>query len=246
MQRNYDRFSKKICLITGAGSGIGRSTSIQLGKEGGIVIVVDNNEETGEETAKIITASGGQAIFIKADVSLSSEVQTVINFAINNWKKIDVVVNCAGVMIFKSVIEHSEEEWERVINVNLRSVFLFCKYTLPYINGGAIVNVASVHAHQTHANVSSYAASKGGIEAFTRALSCEFDPSKVRVNCIAPGGVDTPLFWSNPLIKSMNPEDVQCVQPDDIANIICFLASDEAASIHGTTLFADKGLLAAL
>jgi len=113
-------------------------------------------------------------------------------------------------------------------------------------HGAAIVNVSSVHAHATEPNVSHYAASKGGIEAFTRALSREHDPARVRVNCVAPGGVDTPMFWTNPAVQAMRPEERVYAQPEQIAAVICFLASEEAGAINGATVVADKGVLAAL
>lgn len=228
------------------GSGIGRATCKQLAVERGKVVVIDNNELSGNETAQIINTAGGQALFIKADVSLSSDVQAAIETAIAKWRQIDILVNNAAVMTFKSITDLNDNEWDRVINVNLRSVFLFCKYSIPHIKQGAIVNVSSVHAHKTDANKTPYAASKGGMEAFTRALSCEYPSSKIRVNCVAPGGVNTPLLWQNPVIKAMNPSDVIYAEPEQIAAVICFLASDEASTINGTTLAADLGLLSAL
>lgn len=246
MEESRIRFRDKVCLVTGGGSGIGRATCKQLAAERGIVLIIDNNEKAGKETEKMISSSGGRALFCKADVSISVDVQATVRLAIDQWGKIDILVNNAGIMAFKSVVELHEEEWDRVINVNLRSYFLFCKYSLPHMQNGAIINVSSVHAHQTQANLSPYAASKGAIEAFTRALSREYSPSNIRVNCVAPGGVDTPLLWSNPVIKAMKPEDVQYAQPEEIASIICFLASAEASTINGTTIAADKGLLSAL
>jgi NAD(P)-dependent dehydrogenase (short-subunit alcohol dehydrogenase family) len=149
-------------------------------------------------------------------------------------------------MTFKRVVDLEVEEWDKVIAVNLRSVFLFCKYCLPHMENGVIVNVSSIHAHDTGGDVAPYATSKGGLEAFTRALSREYKPANIRVNCIAPGGVNTPMLWSNPTLKGMNPNDVLYSQPEQIAAVICFLASPEASPINGTTLIADMGLLAAL
>lgn len=240
------RFTDKVCLVTGGGSGIGRAACQQFAAEGGKVVIVDINEETGTETEKIITLKEGQSIFVKADIASSADVQAVVNTVINKWGKIDILVNNAAVMTFKRIIDLCDDEWDRVIAVNLRSVFLFCKYCLPHMKQGAIINVSSVHAHKTDVNVAPYAASKGAIEALTRALSCDFASSKVRVNCVAPGGVNTPLLWSNPTIKGMNPKDVLYSEPAEIAAAICFLASDEASSINGIVLLADRGALSAL
>jgi glucose 1-dehydrogenase len=139
----------------------------------------------------------------------------------------------------------ADEDWDKVLAVNLRSVFLFCKYGVPHMRAGSsIVNISSVHAHETTKNVVPYASSKGGMEAFTRGFSEELAPKKIRINCVAPGAVDTPMLWSNPNVKS-GAEKVQgsIGKPEDIAAAICFLASAEARFITGTTLVVDGGRL---
>ena len=240
------RFTNKVCLVTGGASGVGRATCKRFAAEGGVAVVVDVNEEGGTQTSQMIAETGGRAIFVKADVSVSPDVQAAVNKVVNQFGRIDVLVNNAATQTFKRVVDLEEDEWDRVIGVNLRAVFLFCKYSLPHMQNGVIVNVSSVHAHETGTNAAPYAASKGGIEAFTRALSREYEPANIRVNCVAPGGVNTPMLWSNPAIKRMNPDDVLYSEPEQIAAAICFLASSEASPINGTTLVADMGLLAAL
>ena len=240
------RFTNKVCLVTGGASGIGRATCERFGAEGGVAIVVDVDDEGGNQTADTITAAGGRAIFVKADVSVSADVQAVVKRVVNDFGRIDVLVNNAATQTFKRVVDLEEDEWDRVIAVNLRSVFLFCKYCLPHMENGVIVNVSSVHAHEAGTNVAPYASSKGGLEAFTRALSREYKPSNIRVNCVAPGGVNTPMLWTNPAIKGMNRDDVLYCEPEQIAAVICFLASAEASPINGTTVMADMGLLAEL
>ena len=143
------------------------------------------------------------------------------------------------------MVELDDEDWDKVLAVNLRSVFLFCKYAMPHMPpGGAIVNISSVHAHETTKNVVPYASSKGGMEAFTRGFSEELAPKKIRINCVAPGAVDTPMLWNNPNVKS-GAEMIQGAvgQPDDIAAAVCFLAAPEARFITGTTLVVDGGRL---
>jgi NAD(P)-dependent dehydrogenase (short-subunit alcohol dehydrogenase family) len=146
-------------------------------------------------------------------------------------------------MTFKKITDLSTEEWDMVMRVNLRSVFLFCKYCIPYMNKGAIVNISSVHAHETTANVVPYASSKGAMEAFIRGVSLEY-PDKLRINCIAPGAVDTPMLWNNPNVKS-GAEVVSGAigKPEELAAAICFMASEDASFINGTTLVVDGGRL---
>jgi NAD(P)-dependent dehydrogenase (short-subunit alcohol dehydrogenase family) len=207
--------------------------------------VVDLNEAHGNETVQAITQAGGESIFAKTNVADSPAVQAAIKVTLDKWGKVDVVVNDAAMMTFSPLVDTPEEDWERVMGVNLRSVFLFCKYAVPHMpEGGAIVNISSVHAHETTKNVVPYATSKGGMEAFTRGFSEELADRKIRINCIAPGAVNTPMLWNNPNVKS-GAEKVEGAigEPDDIAAAILFLAADEARFITGTTLVVDGGRL---
>lgn len=239
------RFKDKVCVVTGGGSGIGLAACERFATEGAKVMVVDLNEDHGNETVKIIRDAGGESIFAKADVSNPAEVQAAIKAAVDKWAKIDVIVNDAAMMTFTPILKLADEDWDKVMAVNLRSVFLFCKHGVPHMRaGGSIVNISSVHAHETTKNVVPYASSKGGMEAFTRGFSEELAPRKIRINCVAPGAVDTPMLWSNPNVKS-GAEKIQGAigKPADIAAAICFLASDEARFITGTTLVVDGGRL---
>lgn len=239
------RFKDKICLVTGGGSGIGRATCERFAQEGGRVVVVDLNEEHGNQTVHAIEGAGGQAIFVQADVGNPDDIKASINAAVTKWQRIDVVVNDAAMMTFKPITDLPDDDWDKVLDVNLRSVFLYCKYAVPHMPpGSAIVNVSSVHAHETTQNVIPYASSKGGMEAFTRGASEELALKKIRINCVAPGAVDTPMLWNNPNVKS-GVEKVKgsIGKPEDIAAAICFLAADEARFITGTTLVADGGRL---
>jgi glucose 1-dehydrogenase len=207
-------------------------------------VVIDNNEQHGNHAVAGITSAGGQAIFARADISHPDQVQSSVKAALAKWGRIDVLVNNAAMMTFKPIIDLDVTDWDKVMAVNLRSVFLYCKYCVPHMNHGTIVNVSSVHAHETTANVAPYAASKGGMEAFTRALSREVEAKKVRVNCVAPGAVDTPMLWANPNVKSGAEKITGAIgKPEDLAAAICFLASDEARYVNGTTLIVDGGRL---
>jgi glucose 1-dehydrogenase len=239
------RFKDKVCLVTGGGSGIGKAACMQFAHEGGKVVVVDLNEQHGNQTVQEITQAKEEAVFAKCDVGNPENVKAAVKMAVDKWGKIDVVVNDAAMMTFKPVVDLPEEDFDKVLNVNLRSVFLFCKYSVPHMpKGGAIVNISSVHAYETTKNVVPYATSKGGMEAFTRGFSEELAASKIRINCVAPGAVDTPMLWNNPNIKS-GVEKVQGAvgKPEDIAAAICFLASSEARFITGTNLTVDGGRL---
>jgi glucose 1-dehydrogenase len=238
------RFTDKVCLVTGAGSGIGRATALRFASEEGKVVVIDRDETAGNETVQLITQKNGAAIFSLCDVGIEEQIKASIDLALSTWGRLDVMVNNAAMMTFKKLTELTSTEWDKVMAVNMRSVFLFSKYCLPHFNGGAIVNVSSVHAHETTANVIPYASSKGAMEAFARGLSQEYPAAHVRINCVAPGAVDTPMLWNNPNVKSGAEKVSGAIgKPEELAAAICFLASDEASFINGTTLVVDGGRL---
>ncbi len=237
------RFTNKVCIVTGAGSGIGRAVAQRLASEGGLVAVVDVNGKDGNETVNLITGQNGTAIFIKCDVGVEDEIKQAVSKTTDKWSRIDVLINNASMMTFKKIVDLSSEEWDLVMRVNIRSVFLFCKYALPHMNGGSVVNISSVHAHETTANVIPYASSKGAMEAFVRGASQEYPSTQARFNCVAPGAVDTPMLWNNPNVKSGVEKPTGAIaRPEELAAAICFLASDEASFINGTTLVADGGV----
>ncbi|MEA3013003.1 MAG: glucose 1-dehydrogenase [Sphingomonadales bacterium] len=238
------QFAEKVCLVTGGASGIGRATCEMMAARGGRVAVVDIDDVGGEAVARGITAAGGEAVFLRADVSAPGDARAAVEAVAARWGRIDVLVNNAAVMTFEPVVALAEEDWRRLFDVNVFSMFLLCKYALPHMKGGAVVNVSSVHAHQTVPNVVPYAASKGAVEAFTRGLSAECAGAGTRVNCVAPGAVDTPMLWSNPNLKSgVEKLTGPVADPRDLAAAICFLASDESRSINGSTVVVDNGQL---
>ncbi len=242
-----NRFQDKVCIVSGAGSGIGRATAQRFASEGGKVVVVDRDPDGGNQTVQMIAAQCGSdsAIFVQCDVSQEAEVVAVVNAAVAKWGKIDVVVNDAAMMTFKPIVDLTVQEWDHVLGVNIRSVFLFCKYSVPHMaQGSAIVNISSVHAHETTVNVVPYASSKGAMEAFARGFSEELEPRKIRINCVAPGSVNTPMLWNNPNVKDGKEKVEGAIgEPTDIAAAVAFLASDEARFITGTTLVVDGGRL---
>lgn len=239
------RFSDKTCIVSGAGSGIGRATALRMASEGGRVVAVDLHLAAAQDTAAQITTAGGAAIAAEADVGNSAQVQAAIALAVKTYGTIDVIVNDAAMMTFTPILDLAEADFFHVITTNLGSVFFFAKYGAPHMPpGSAIVNISSVHAHETTENVVPYAASKGAIEAFTRGFSIEMESRKIRINSVAPGAVDTPMLWNNPNVKSGAEKIEGAVgKPEDLAAVICFVASGEARFVNGTTIVADGGRL---
>jgi len=242
------RFTGKTCIVTGAGSGIGRATALQMAREGGSVVVADLKIDSAQATAAEIERAAGAAVAVECDVGNAAHVSATVSAALKFSGAIHVVVNDAAMMTFAPIVDIAEDAFFKVIATNLGSVFFFAKYAAPHMpEGSAIVNVSSVHAHRTTANVVPYAASKGAIEAFTRGFSIEMGPRKIRVNAVAPGAVDTPMLWNNPNVKSGAEKITGAVgKPEDLAAAICFMASDDAAFVNGATLLVDGGRLALL
>jgi glucose 1-dehydrogenase len=238
------RFRGKVALVSGGASGIGRTTCTRLAEEGCRVFIADVDAQGALKTLDLIHSRGGAGQFFQTDIADPAQIEALVASVARESDEIHYLVNDAAMMVFKSACDLSVKEWDQVLNVNLRSVFLFCKFAIPHIRRGAIVNISSVHAHETTRNVSAYAASKGAIEAFTRALSIECDPSQIRVNSLAPGAVNTPMLWANPNVKS-GAEKIEGAigTPVNIADCVLFLLSDQAAFIHGTTLVVDGGRL---
>ena len=252
------RLENKVAIVTGAGKGIGSGIAKVFSKEGAKVVVVDWDEEAGKKTAEEIRQSGGDALFVNCDVSNEEQVKAMVQATLDKYGRIDVLVNNAGIGVYKPVLEATSDDWDHCLAVNLKGVFLCSKYTIPHMQAvgkGAIVNISSVHAHATVNGVAPYAASKGGITALTRNMAIDYGPA-IRVNAIAPGWVLTPLIqgifdsYDDPAEQQRLVEQRQVMKrigrPEDIGHAAAFLASDEASFITGTQLFVDGGLTAQL
>jgi glucose 1-dehydrogenase len=242
------RFADKICVVTGGASGIGRATCSILATEGGIVAVVDVDADGGRSTANDLRDKGYEATFVAADGAVAPDVRAAVDDVVGRWGHIDVLVNCAARLSFDPVVDLADEAWDAVLATYLRSVFLWSKYSLPHMPpGGSVVNVSSVHAQRSTQNVAPYAASKAAMEAFTRVLAQECEAQEIRVNCVAPGAVDTPMLWSNPLVRSGQEKiDGRIGSPEEVAAAIAFLAADAASFVTGTVLAVDGGRLTKL
>ena len=234
-------FTGRTVLITGAAGGIGWAAAKAFAEEGASLVLADLGSFTGRDLAGAVTVS--------CDVSKESEVEAACQLAIDRFGSLDIIVNVAGLMIFRPIEELTEQDWQRVTGVNLLSVAYFTKHGFLRMKpGSAIVNVSSVHAVQTTPMVASYAAAKAGMLALTRAAAIEGKPKGIRCNAVLPGAIDTPMLWSNPNIKSgaetIDPADVG--KPEELAAAIRFLASAEASFITGASLAVDGGRLAQL
>jgi len=252
------RFIDQVIIVTGGAKGIGQGIAKVFSQEGAKVVIADWDEENGPITAEELRKNGGEAIYIKCDVSNENQVKAMVEKTIQTFGRIDVLVNNAGVGIYKSILEATSQDWDLCLNVNLKGVFLCSKYVIPYMQKqgkGNIINISSVHSFQTVNGVAPYAASKGGITALTRNMAIDYGPT-IRVNAIAPGWVLTPLIQSifdsypDPEAQRKAVEQRQVMKrigrPEDIGYAAAFLASDEASFITGTQLFVDGGLTAQL
>lgn len=256
------RLDGKVALITGGTSGIGRATAILFARRGAKVVVVGRNRKKGEETVKSIKKEGGETEFVQADVSRSADVKRMVVTAVEKYGKLDILFNNAGVFVAKTTAETTEEEWDRVIGVNLKGVFLGSKFAIPQMikqGGGCIINTSSVSGLKGSPYYAAYCASKGGVILFTKALAAEVAKYGIRVNCVCPGDISTPMLdeeinISLSLHKTSKKQVLQSKiakiplkkigSPDDVANAVLFLASDEAAYVTGVALIIDGGKMA--
>lgn len=230
------RFEGRVVIVTGGASGIGLATVKRFASEGASVVVADLN----------VDKTGAGALALACDVSSETQVEATVSAAIDRFGHLDVIVNNAGLMVFKPLEEHTEQDWLKVLRVDLLGAFFFTKQAFLHMKpGGSIVNVSSIHAEETTPLVCSYAAAKAAVVSLTRSSAIEGKAKGIRVNVVLPGAVDTPMLWENPNIKSgleqVNQADVG--RPEDIAAAIAYLASDDAAFIQGSALRVDGGRL---
>lgn len=241
------RFQNKVCLVTGATSGIGRATAVRLGREGATVVCLGREVKAGHAVEAEIKAGGSDALFIRTDVGRDADLIHAVEATLARFHRIDILINDAAMMTYTPILDLDPAEWDLVMNVNLRALFRLCQLCVPHMKGGAVVAISSVHAFQSTPNVAPYATSKGGLEAFVRGLSLEVPYTQARINAVAPGAVETPMLRNNPnVVNGTEKITGQVGTPDELAAAICFLASDEANFINGSTMTVDGGRLAQL
>ncbi|MFN8520563.1 MAG: glucose 1-dehydrogenase [Chloroflexota bacterium] len=249
------RLADKVCVITGAGSGMGRVAASMFAAQGAKVIVADTNEAAAQETVSAVTGAGGQAAAVRADVSKESDAKAMVDAAISSFGRIDVLYNNAGIMpeADHSVIDTEVDVWDAVMAVNVRGVYLGCKHAIPHMveqGSGSIINIASfVALLGCSVPQDAYTASKGALLSLTRSLAVQFGPKGVRTNAICPGPVETPLLmdW---LLKDEAAKNLRLARnpsgrfgkPEEIVNMALYLASDESRWTNGASLVVDGGI----
>ncbi len=245
----------QVALITGGASGIGRATAQLFAEEGASVVIVDVRAEEGRSVAEAIVRSGGSALFVRGDVTRAAECEKAVRATMDRYGRLDVLFNNAGVIRRASVVVTTEEEWDRVMAVNVKSIFLMSKFAIPAMaHGGAIVNVGSGWGLVGGKDAASYCASKGAVVNLTRAMAADHASQGIRVNCVCPGDTDTPMLreearqLGEPLDRFLQGSARRPMgrmgRPEEIARTVLFLACSASSYVTGTALVVDGGGLA--
>ena len=250
------RFDEKAVIVTGGALGIGKATCRLLAMRGAAVAVLDWDEKAGNETCEEIEAKGGRAIFEKVNVADFGAVENAVQSAHKAFGRIDSLIVSAGIQRYGTAVTTSEEQWAEVLDVNLKGAWNAARSTLPLlraVGGGSIVNVSSVQALASQANVLAYTVSKHGLIGLTRSMAMDFASENIRANCVCPGTVDTPMLaWAAAL--DPNPQSVydacnqmhplgRIAQPREIAEVVAFLAHENSSFVTGAVWTVDGGLL---
>jgi NAD(P)-dependent dehydrogenase (short-subunit alcohol dehydrogenase family) len=248
------RLEGKVALITGGTSGIGQATAIRFAEEGAAVAITGRNVERGEQVVSEIAANGGEAVFIRSDVCIADDCRQAVAQTLERFGKIDVLFNNAGVFHPKTVPECTEEEWDETIDSSLKGAFLMSKYALPSMierGSGSIIHTSSGWGIQGGDKAAAYCAAKGGLIVMAKAMAIDHGPDGIRVNCVCPGDVLTPMLpddaakrgmsWDDYAVGAANRPLGRIGTAEDIANAVLYLASDEASFVTGDALVVDGG-----
>jgi NAD(P)-dependent dehydrogenase (short-subunit alcohol dehydrogenase family) len=255
-EREAPRLAGKVAIVTGAASGIGKATAILFAQEEAAVVLVDISD-SGREVAGEISKKGGRALFVRADVTHAADCRAAVERTIEEFGRVDILFNNAGIIRRASVLDTTEEEWDRVMAVNVKSIFLMSKAAIPAMvraGGGTIVNTGSGWGLSGGRSAASYCASKGAVVNLTRAMALDHADDHVRVNCVCPGDTDTPMLREEARQLGQDPMAFlkgsatrplgRMGRPEEIARAVLFLASDAASFVTGTALVVDGGELA--
>ncbi|MEV5025644.1 SDR family NAD(P)-dependent oxidoreductase [Paenibacillus sp. LPE1-1-1.1] len=251
------RLANKVALITGSGSGIGRSSALLFAREGAFVVVNDLDADKGRETVEEIKSKGGRAWFVHADVTDPDSVRSMVNETLAAYSRIDVLFNNAGISGVGALHEVEPEDWDRVIRVNIRGVYLPSKYVLPHMmerTSGSIINMSSCIAEIGLAKRASYSATKGAVLALTKSMQVDYAPYNIRVNALLPGTILTPFVENYLRTSYEDPEAAiaslktrqlsnELGRPEDVAKAALFLASEESSFMMGSPLYVDGGVV---
>jgi NAD(P)-dependent dehydrogenase (short-subunit alcohol dehydrogenase family) len=244
------RLNGKVGIVTGASSGIGRAIALLFARQGAKITVADVNREGGEETVSLLGQYGNQAIFYRTDISNSGQVESMVTATVEQFERLDILVNNAAHMKdWKPVLETTEEEWDRSIEVSLKGAFLCSKFAIPEMmkaGGGSIVNISSVGGLVGFASYAAYCSAKGGLIQLTKSLAIDYGLSNIRANAVCPGAIETgisPKGTDDKLYQYQIDMSVlgRTGRPEEVANAALFLASEESSFVTGTTLTVDGG-----
>ena len=248
------RLKDKVAIVTGGTSGIGRATALLFAREGARVAVVGRDPARGQQVVDEIKAAGGEAMFIRCDVRFPDECRGAVEATLQAFGRLDILFNNAGVFYANSAIDCTEEEWDETVDISLKGTFLMCKYALPPMieqGRGAIVNNASGWGLVGGNEAAAYCAAKGGVVLLTKALAVDHGAQGIRVNCVCPGDVDTPMLvddarrrgmaWTDYMAEAANRPMRRVGKPEEVARAVLFLASDEASFVTGAALAVDGG-----
>jgi len=246
--------SNKVAIITGGASGIGRATALLFAQEGAAVAIVDIDAEQGQSTMLEIEAKGGKAIFIRANAAIADDCRAAVEKTVATYGSLDILFNNAGIVRRANVVHTTEAEWDKVMAVNVKSIFLMSKYAIPYMEkagGGSIINTSSGWGIKGGSNAVSYCASKGAVTNMTRAMAIDHGRQNIRVNSVCPGDTDTPMLRDE--ARQLGQDEAtfmaeaaerplhRYAQPGEIAQAVLYLASDAASYVTGSALIIDGG-----
>ena len=252
------KLAGRVGLVTGTATGIGRAGALLFAREGAALVLLDVNARDGQAVADEIVAAGGQATFVQGDVTRSEDVAGAVRTAVERYGRLDLVWANAGIPVFKTIVDTTEEEWDRIVDVNLKGMYLVAHHAIPELirsGGGTMVLTASTSSFVGAPRWSAYCATKGGVLMLTKAMALDYAAHNVRINCVCPGSTDTPLLRAEMQTKGKPPEEAaredaaahplnRFARPEEVARAALFLSCDDSSFTTGSALMVDGGITA--